>query len=142
MGKPASRRAPKSRKAAPSPAVASVSKPPGLKVLFVSSEVTPFAKTGGLADVVGALPKALHELGIDVRVPAQAVQHLVNRAQRAFPRVREVLLVRGDELRLEEPFGTEAADQRCQENEQLVLLARQRPCCVTCHIPPDVKSAE
>ena len=51
MGKPASRRAPKSRKAAPSPAVASVSKPPGLKVLFVSSEVTPFAKTGGLADV-------------------------------------------------------------------------------------------
>jgi starch synthase len=39
-----------------------------LKVLFVSSEVAPFAKTGGLADVVGALPKALRALGLDVRV--------------------------------------------------------------------------
>jgi starch synthase len=39
-----------------------------LKVLFVASECAPFAKTGGLADVVGALPKALRRLGIDVRV--------------------------------------------------------------------------
>jgi starch synthase len=39
-----------------------------LKVLFVSSEVAPYAKTGGLADVVGALPKALRPLGIDARV--------------------------------------------------------------------------
>ncbi len=40
----------------------------GLKVLFVSSECTPFAKTGGLADVAGALPKALSALGMDARV--------------------------------------------------------------------------
>jgi starch synthase len=39
-----------------------------LKVLFVTSECAPFAKTGGLADVAGALPKALRPLGIDVRV--------------------------------------------------------------------------
>jgi starch synthase len=39
-----------------------------LKVLFVSSEVSPFAKTGGLGDVVGALPKALRRRGIDARV--------------------------------------------------------------------------
>ncbi len=39
-----------------------------LKVLLVSSEVVPFAKTGGLADVAGALPKVLRELGHDVRV--------------------------------------------------------------------------
>jgi len=39
-----------------------------LKVLFVSSECAPFAKTGGLADVVGALPIALRRLGVDVRV--------------------------------------------------------------------------
>ena len=32
------------------------------------SEVTPFAKTGGLADVAGALPSALRELGCDVRI--------------------------------------------------------------------------
>ncbi|TCL75276.1 glycogen synthase (ADP-glucose) [Hydrogenispora ethanolica] len=39
-----------------------------LKILLLSAEVVPFAKTGGLADVAGALPKALKELGHDVRV--------------------------------------------------------------------------
>jgi len=39
-----------------------------VKVLYASSEVVPFAKTGGLADVAGALPVALAELGVDVRV--------------------------------------------------------------------------
>lgn len=39
-----------------------------LKVLLVSSEVVPFAKTGGLADVCGILPKFLKKLGVDVRV--------------------------------------------------------------------------
>jgi starch synthase len=39
-----------------------------MKVLFVASEVIPFAKTGGLADVAGALPKELTKLGKDVRV--------------------------------------------------------------------------
>lgn len=38
------------------------------KVLFVSSEVDPFAKTGGLADVAASLPKALNSLEQDVRV--------------------------------------------------------------------------
>ncbi len=40
----------------------------GLNVLLVSSEVAPFAKTGGLADVAGSLPKALALQGNDVRV--------------------------------------------------------------------------
>jgi len=39
-----------------------------LRVLFLSAEVVPFAKTGGLADVAGSLPKALKKLGVDVRV--------------------------------------------------------------------------
>ena len=39
-----------------------------MNILFVSSEVTPFAKTGGLADVSGALPKALEKLGDSVKV--------------------------------------------------------------------------
>ena len=41
---------------------------PRLKVLFVVSECVPFAKTGGLADVAGALPIALSARGHDVRV--------------------------------------------------------------------------
>ncbi|GCE12303.1 glycogen synthase [Tengunoibacter tsumagoiensis] len=39
-----------------------------LKVLILAAEIVPFAKVGGLADVVGALPKELHALGHDVRL--------------------------------------------------------------------------
>jgi len=39
-----------------------------LRICFVSSEVAPLAKTGGLADVSGALPRELHAQGHDVRV--------------------------------------------------------------------------
>ncbi|WP_169312584.1 glycogen/starch synthase [Acidithiobacillus thiooxidans] len=39
-----------------------------LQVLFVLSEMVPYSKTGGLADVGGALPLALQQLGVDVRI--------------------------------------------------------------------------
>lgn len=39
-----------------------------MKVAFVASEVVPFAKTGGLADVSGALPKELSKLGTDIKI--------------------------------------------------------------------------
>jgi len=39
-----------------------------LKVLLLSAEVVPFAKTGGLADVAGSLPKAIRALGHDIQV--------------------------------------------------------------------------
>jgi len=39
-----------------------------MDILFLSSEVTPYAKTGGLADVAGSLPGALSRLGINVSV--------------------------------------------------------------------------
>lgn len=39
-----------------------------MKVLICASEGAPYAKTGGLADVIGALPKSLKENGCDVRV--------------------------------------------------------------------------
>lgn len=39
-----------------------------LNILMVASEAAPFAKTGGLADVLGSLPSALIKQGADVRV--------------------------------------------------------------------------
>jgi starch synthase len=56
-----------------------------LKVLFATSEIAPLIKTGGLADVSGALPAALRAIGVDVRVlvpgyrqvTAQLPQHKV-----------------------------------------------------------------
>lgn len=39
-----------------------------MKVLYVASEATPFIATGGLADVAGSLPKAIHDLQHDCRV--------------------------------------------------------------------------
>ena len=39
-----------------------------MKAVLVASEAVPYSKTGGLADVSGALPKALKRIGVDVRV--------------------------------------------------------------------------
>jgi starch synthase len=39
-----------------------------LKILLLAAEAVPFAKTGGLAEVAGALPKAIHALGHDIRL--------------------------------------------------------------------------
>lgn len=53
------------------------------KILFLSAEVAPFAKTGGLGDVGGSLPKALHDLGHDVRVVMPAFRQI----ERGYPGV-------------------------------------------------------
>ena len=58
-----------------------------LKILFVSPEVVPFAKTGGLADVSGSLPKALKGLGCDVRLMMPLYREV---RQGKFP-IRKVL---------------------------------------------------
>ncbi len=47
-----------------------------LKILFLSAEVAPFAKTGGLGDIGGSLPKALRAMGHDVRVMMPAYKNI------------------------------------------------------------------
>ena len=44
-----------------------------IKVLMVASEAAPFAKTGGLADVVGSLPAALRAFDCEVAVLDPAI---------------------------------------------------------------------
>jgi starch synthase len=53
-----------------------------MKILFVSSELAPFAKAGGLGDVSSALPRHLHILGHDVRpfLPMYARVHAPGRS--------------------------------------------------------------
>src|SRR5437764_9046356 len=52
----------------PKPADADAAPSDRPEVLLIGSEAQPFAKTGGLADVLGALPSALARLGWDVTV--------------------------------------------------------------------------
>jgi len=55
-----------------------------MRVLFATSEATPLVKTGGLADVSGALPAALRELGVDARVLLPAYRSV----RAALPKAR------------------------------------------------------
>jgi starch synthase len=45
-----------------------MAKEESLKILYMATEVSPYAKTGGLADVAGSLPPAIKQLGHDIRV--------------------------------------------------------------------------
>ena len=65
-----------------------------MKVLFVASECAPFVKTGGLADVIGAVPKALAPLGVDVKIIIPA-----------YPALSELLKAGQVVLNIDDLFG-------------------------------------
>jgi starch synthase len=56
-----------------------------MRILFVTSEAVPYCKTGGLADVCGALPPALARLGHDVRVVLPRYRQIERRTLRFSP---------------------------------------------------------
>ncbi|MEK6571928.1 MAG: glycogen/starch synthase, partial [Bacteroidota bacterium] len=70
-----------------------------LNILFVSSEVEPFAKTGGLADVSGALPQAIKDLGHEIRIIMPKYRSVGQRKLR----LHEVLRLK----KIEVPIGQE-----------------------------------
>jgi starch synthase len=59
-----------------------------MKVFFAASEMVPFAKTGGLADVAGALPDALARRGMEVRVCIPCYRDVRERAGELLPAVK------------------------------------------------------
>jgi starch synthase len=65
-----------------------------MKILMAASEATPYAKTGGLADVIGALPFSLKARGEDVAVAMpryRSAAPFLKGAVRAFDRMRITL---------------------------------------------------
>lgn len=60
-----------------------------MNILFVSAEMSPLAKVGGLGDVAGSLPLALRARGLDVRV-AMPFYATIDRAKAAARRIGEV----------------------------------------------------
>ncbi len=76
-----------------------------MRILFLASEVHPFSKTGGLADVAGALPAALARLGHDVLVATPLYGKVL----------REGVEDTGQPLELRFPFGREAASLHLSE---------------------------
>jgi len=53
-----------------------------MKILFVTSEAYPLLKTGGLADVAGALPAAIRDIGNDVRILIPAYPQVLEKAEK------------------------------------------------------------
>ncbi|NVK31333.1 MAG: glycogen synthase GlgA [Gammaproteobacteria bacterium] len=80
-----------------------------MNVLSVTSECVPLIKTGGLADVAGALPKALAPLGIDMRTLLPAYQ--------AIAQTEGEVVMRFDDL-----MGGAAELRQCQVAEHTVYL--------------------
>lgn len=63
-----------------------------MKVLFVVSECVPFAKSGGLADVAGALPKQLRKLGTDVGVIMPKYETIPTEFKKAMKKIAEMVV--------------------------------------------------
>ncbi|MBX9457297.1 MAG: glycogen synthase GlgA [Rhizobium sp.] len=82
-----------------------------MKVLSVTSEVYPFVKTGGLADVTGALPKSLQKFGIRTITLVPGYPALLPMARAGAP-----LLV------FDEILGEDASLRHIQNEDQMLFV--------------------
>ncbi|MEK6557757.1 MAG: glycogen/starch synthase, partial [Candidatus Margulisiibacteriota bacterium] len=76
-----------------------------MKIAFVSSEVVPFAKTGGLADVAGALPNELCKLGHEVSVFMPLYKCINRENYKLKPLLSDIAIDLGDEVVLGNAFS-------------------------------------
>lgn len=81
-----------------------------LKVFFLSPEVVPFAKTGGLADVAGALPGALKKLGADVRVGLPYYRMIKEQSLSTVKALEGLDVPLGDQILRGDVLATETED--------------------------------
>lgn len=63
-----------------------------MNVLFAVSECAPFAKSGGLADVAGALPKELRRLGVDVCVMLPKYETIASKWKEQMDKVAQFIV--------------------------------------------------
>ena len=54
-----------------------------MRILFTTSEIYPYVKTGGLGDVCAALPPALSSIGVDVRLLVPGYQPILDHLENA-----------------------------------------------------------
>lgn len=83
-----------------------------MRVLFCSSEVVPFAKTGGLADVSGALPVALEKQGCQIKVALPKYRSVKNQGKIAkMGKDIDVYLIENDKyFDRDQLYGTSEGD--------------------------------
>lgn len=79
-----------------------------MRILFVASEAVPWAKTGGLADVIGALPHSIRRLGHDVSVVLPKYRGIQARRRR----IPSLTIPLGDQLRFCPVYEAKSHDVR------------------------------
>ncbi len=97
-----------------------------LKVLLASSEVVPFAKTGGLADVAGSLPLALEECGADARIimPKYASVKVRGDSTKIGKNVKVYFIENDDYFNRKELYGDKFGDYK-DNLDRFVLFSRE-----------------
>jgi starch synthase len=80
-----------------------------MRILFASPEAVPFAKTGGLADVSGALPKALAQMGHQVTLILPKYRQIQEKPFRLEKLGKEVEVPVSQRMEKAELYGTEIA---------------------------------
>jgi len=78
-----------------------------MKVLFLSSEVFPYSKTGGLGDVAGALPSALNDAGAEIAVISPSYRSVRDGGGKYSPVIDDIRVPLGAE---ELSFGLLSAE--------------------------------